>query len=59
MINLITKDFLKLPNSIRAFFISSIGPKIKKAETEPRVNCDKNVLAIKASASEHKDKIKA
>ena len=53
--SLITKDFLNIENNIIVFFKSIIGPIIKNPVIDPKENLFINVLATKASASEHKE----
>jgi hypothetical protein len=58
-ISTITNLPRKAPNSIRVFLISIIGPKTRKAESEPIENVLRNEEAMKASASEQSDIVKA
>lgn len=53
--SLITKDFLNIENNIIVFFKSIMGPIIKNPVIDPKENLFINVLATKASASEHKE----
>lgn len=53
--SLITNDFLNIENNIIVFFKSIIGPIIKNPVIDPKENLFINVLATKASASEHKE----
>ena len=53
--SLTTKDFLNIENNIIVFFKSIIGPIIKNPVIDPKENLFINVLATKASASEHKE----
>lgn len=59
LIKRITNRDLKEAESIIVFFMSIIGPKIKKAKTDVEENVLLNVEAIKASASEQRDNTKA
>lgn len=53
IISFITNLVLKVPLSISVFFMSIIGPNIRKAIKDPVVNCPTNVLATNASVSKH------
>lgn len=53
--SLTTKDFLNIENNIIVFFKSIMGPIIKNPVIDPKENLFINVLATKASASEHKE----
>lgn len=53
--SLTTKDFLNIENNIIVFFKSIIGPIIKNPVIDPKENLFINVLATKASASEHNE----
>ena len=55
MINVVANFFLNKPNVNMEFFKSIIGPKTIKALTDGIPKFFQNLLATKASASEHKD----
>lgn len=55
LINAITNFFLNNPNVKIVFFKSIIGPRSKKPTIEGSPKLFTNLLATKASASEHKD----
>lgn len=54
-----TNFFLKVASIIIKFFMSTIGPNTKNANKELVAKVVRNEEAINASASEHKDRIKA
>ena len=58
-ISLSVNSGLNIVNSIRVFFISSIGPKIRKAAREAVLKCSRKGAAINASAWEHTEIRKA
>nr|WP_278430770.1 hypothetical protein [Brevibacillus laterosporus] len=56
-INLATKPIRKTLSSSNVFFKSIIGPNTMKASKEPLLKVLENDAAIKASASEQREKI--
>ncbi len=54
-----TKRFLNVASIIIKFLMSTIGPNTKNAKSAPVEKVVRNEEAIKASASEHRERINA